>query len=66
MLKDKIAVVTGGGRKDQGNETVEDERGLTIGEVGFLDAVYDRLMSLRKDRRGYLISSTNNHRYRKG
>ena len=35
MLKDKFAVVTGGGRKDQGNETVEDERGLTIGEVGF-------------------------------
>ena len=56
----------GSGRKDQGNETVENERGLTIGEVGFLDALYDRLMSLRKDRRGYLISSTNNRRYRKG
>ena len=43
------------GRKDGGAETVEDDRGLTVGEVAFLDEVYDKLMRSRRDRRGYLV-----------
>jgi hypothetical protein len=50
------------GRKDRGNyedRAVEDERGLTPQHVAFLDNVYDRLMRLRRDKRGYLIRFKN-------
>ena len=43
------------GRKQRGAETVEDERGLTLGEVKLLDELYVWLMERRKDKRGYLI-----------
>jgi hypothetical protein len=45
----------GTGRKDSGGDTVEDERGLTLGEVKRLDELYVWLMNRRKDKRGYLI-----------
>ena len=48
----------GTGRKDRGGDSIEDERGLTVGEVSFLDAVYQRLMKLRQDKRGYVVSHT--------
>ena len=44
-----------GGR---GGETIEDERGLTVQEVKALDELYVWLMKRRKDRRGYIISSS--------
>jgi hypothetical protein len=34
---------------------VADERGLTVGEVQQLDALYVWLMNRRKDKRGYLL-----------
>jgi hypothetical protein len=43
------------GKRDRGGETLEDERSLTVGEVAFLNEAYERLMTLRRDRRGYLI-----------
>jgi hypothetical protein len=45
----------GEGRADQGAETVTDERGLTIGEIAFLDGAWRELMDRRKDQRGYLL-----------
>jgi hypothetical protein len=45
------------GRKDAGGETVEDERGLSVGEVAFLDEIYGALMDLSDDRRGYIVGS---------
>lgn len=45
------------GRKDAGGETVEDERGLSVGEVAFLDEVYGAIMDLSDDRRGYIVGS---------
>ena len=45
----------GVGRSSRGGETVEDERGLTVGEVQQLDALYVWLMNRRKDKRGYLL-----------
>jgi len=49
---------SGLGRKDRGDYetiTTEDERGLSAQHVAFLDRVYDALMRLRRDRRGYVI-----------
>lgn len=43
------------GRSARGGETVDDERGLTIGEAQQLDALYIWLMNRRKDKRGYLL-----------
>ncbi len=48
---------SGTGRKDNGAETIEDERGLTVGEVKRLDELYVWLMGRRRDKRGYLIGS---------
>jgi len=48
----------GTGRKDKGAETIEDERGLTIGEVKRLDELYLWLMGRRRDKRGYLIGTS--------
>ena len=45
------------GRSDKGAETIEDERGLTIGEVRRLDELYCWLMNRRRDRRGYILAS---------
>jgi hypothetical protein len=45
-------------RKDKGGETVEDERGLTLWEVRQLDQLYVWLMKRRRDKRGYIISSS--------
>jgi hypothetical protein len=45
------------GRKDAGGETIEDERGLSVGEVVFLDEIYGALMDLSDDRRGYIVGS---------
>ena len=44
-------------RKDAGGETIEDERGLSVGEVTFLDEIYGALMNLSDDRRGYIVGS---------
>lgn len=46
------------GRKDKGGETIEDERGLTVQEVKALDELYVWLMKRRKDKRGYIISTS--------
>jgi hypothetical protein len=46
------------GRKDKGGETIEDERGLTVQEVKALDELYVWLMERRKDKRGYIISTS--------
>lgn len=48
----------GTGRKQRVAETVEDERGLTVGEVRRLDELYVWLMGRRKDKRGYLIATS--------
>lgn len=48
---------SGLGAVKHGAETIEDERGLTIGEVQLLDGLYVWLMKRRKDRRGYLVGS---------
>ena len=47
----------GFGRSDRGAETVEDERGLTVGEVEQLDQFYLWLMKRRRDTRGYILST---------
>jgi hypothetical protein len=47
------------GRSDKSGETVEDERGLTVGEVQQLDALYVWLMKRRSDKRGYLLATSN-------
>lgn len=47
----------GSGRSARGGETIDDERGLTIAEVKQLDELYVWLMSRRRDKRGYIISS---------
>jgi hypothetical protein len=47
------------GRSDKGGETIEDERGLTVGEVQQLDELYCWLMKRRSDRRGYLLATSN-------
>jgi hypothetical protein len=54
-LDAKIFKATKTGKRDKGGETLEDERSLTIGELAFLNEVYEQLMSQRRDRRGYLI-----------
>jgi hypothetical protein len=54
-LEAKIWRDGGIGRSARGGETVEDERGLTVGEVQQLDALYVWLMNRRKDKRGYLL-----------
>jgi hypothetical protein len=54
-LEAKIWRNFGVGRSSRGGETVEDERGLTVGEVQQLDALYVWLMNRRKDKRGYLL-----------
>lgn len=41
------------GRADTGGETVEDEHGLTIGEIRDLDAIYKKLMG--KDGDGFVV-----------
>lgn len=46
------------GRKDKGGETIEDERGLTVQEVKALDELYVWIMERRKDKRGYIISTS--------
>ena len=46
------------GRRDKGGETIEDERGLTVQEVKTLDELYLWIMQRRKDKRGYLITSS--------
>lgn len=45
------------GRSDKGGQTIEDERGLTLGEVRRLDELYSWLMRQRTDRRGYLLGT---------
>ncbi len=45
------------GKKESGRETVEDERGLTLGEVKRIDELYVWLMNRRNDKRGYLIGT---------
>ena len=45
----------GMGRADQGAETVADERGLTVGEIKFLDNLWRELMERTRNKRGYLI-----------
>ncbi len=55
----------GTGRADKGEpknrerehdgETVADERGLTIGEIVFLDDVWRELMDRKRNKRGYLV-----------
>lgn len=57
-LDAKIFKAGGTGKKHKGGETLEDERSLTVGELAFLNEVYERLMRLRRDRRGYLIKSS--------
>jgi len=54
-LEAKIWRLFGVGRSARGGETVADERGLTVGEVQQLDALYVWLMNRRKDKRGYLL-----------
>jgi hypothetical protein len=54
-LEAKIWKKFGVGRSARGGETVADERGLTVGEVQQLDALYVWLMNRRKDKRGYLL-----------
>jgi len=49
---------SGLGRKDKGGETIEDERGLTVQEVKALDELYGWIMERRKDKRGYIISTS--------
>jgi hypothetical protein len=46
------------GRADKGGETIEDERGLSVAEVRTLDELYRWLMDRRKDKRGYLLLSS--------
>ena len=45
----------GMGRADKGAESVFDDRGLSVGEIQFLDAVWRQLMGRRRDKRGYLV-----------
>jgi len=45
----------GTGRADKGADTVPDERGLTMGEIAFLDDIWLELMDRRQDKRGYLV-----------
>ena len=45
----------GTGRADKGGETVTDERGLTIGEIKFLDEAWRHLMDRKSNKRGYLV-----------
>ena len=45
----------GTGRADKGGETVSDERGLTVGEIAFLDDVWRDLMDRKRNKRGYLV-----------
>ncbi len=45
----------GEGRADQGAETVTDERGLTIGEIKFMDGIWCELMARKRNKRGYLV-----------
>ncbi|EKS29881.1 hypothetical protein [Afipia felis] len=45
------------GRVENGAEAVPDERGLTIGEIGLLDQIWQRQMATRDDNRGYLIET---------
>jgi hypothetical protein len=45
----------GTGRADKGGETVSDERGLTVGEIAFLDDVWRNLMGRKRNKRGYLV-----------
>jgi len=45
------------GRSDKGGETVEDERGLSLGEVRSLDRLYSWLMNQRSGRRGYILGT---------
>jgi len=46
---------TGTGRTDEGGDTVADERGLTIGEIKFLDDIWNALMARKLNKRGYLV-----------
>lgn len=57
-LDAKIWKHFGVGRSARGGETVEDERGLTVGEVQQLDALYVWLMNRRRDKRGYLLGTS--------
>ena len=57
-LEAKIWRDGGIGRSARGGETVEDERGLTVGEVQQLDALYVWLMNRRRDKRGYLLATS--------
>jgi hypothetical protein len=45
----------GTGRADKGGETVADERGLTVGEIKFLDDMWRELMDRKRNKRGYLV-----------
>ena len=42
-------------RADKGGDTIEDERGLTVGDLAKLDELIVWLMKRRKDKRGYLV-----------
>ena len=45
----------GAGRAEKGADTVPDERGLTMGEIAFLDDIWLELMDRKQDKRGYLV-----------
>lgn len=52
----------GTGRADQGGETVLDERGLTLVEIGFLDEIWRDLMDRKTNQRGYLLKLSGRRR----
>ena len=54
---DRQMAKKGLGRADKGSETIEDERGLTAGDLAKLDELIVWLMNRRKDKRGYLVST---------
>jgi hypothetical protein len=45
----------GTGRPDKGGETATDERGLTVGEIAFLDDLWRDLIGRKRNKRGYLV-----------
>ena len=46
---------TGMGRADRGAETVFDERGLSVGEIKTLDAIYQKVQKRKRGGLGYLV-----------
>jgi hypothetical protein len=46
---------SGTGRKDMGGEALDDERGLTIGEIRILDSAYSAIQKRKRGMTGYQI-----------